>query len=284
MRLNTKCVHEGTARDKEVFGINTPVHQSTAFLFPNEKNLIRYPRYSNTPTQEAPAKKICALEGAEDGMIFSSGMGAISITLLTYLNSGDHAVLQAGLYGGTQRFIANQFERLGIQTTMVDSIDFNDFITEIKDNTKLIYFESPTNPLLKVLELRGLASAAREKNVLTVIDNTFATPINQRPLEHGVDIVVHSGTKYLNGHSDLLCGAVATSKALMEKIRIAAVDMGPSLDMHAAYMLDRGLKTLGLRVTTQNENALASKRYSTLGSKVIQGMRSPKARWTDSAV
>jgi len=268
MKFNTKCVHKGTQRDDRVYGVNTPVHRSTAYLYPNEQNVVKYPRYSDTPTQIAAAKKIAALEGGEEGLVFSSGMGAISTTLFTFLGTGDHAVFQSGLYGGTQRFIANQVVKMGIETSFVDSSAVNDFISPVKENTKVIYFESPTNPLMKVLDLKALAEGAREKGILTIIDNTFATPVNQRPLEHGIDIVVHSGTKYLNGHSDLLCGAVVTSKELMEKIHITEVDMGPSLDMAAAFMLERGLKTLGLRVARQNENAIAIANFLEAHEKV----------------
>lgn len=255
MRIDTQCVHAGTLRDHESLGVNTPLVCSTSFLYPNDQNLVRYPRYFNIPTQEAPAKKIAALEGGEDGMVFSSGMAAISTTLLSFLKPKDHAVFQASLYGGTQYLIANQLRRLGIEITLVDSADVEEFSCAVRSDTKLIYFETPTNPLLKVMDLEGLAQVGRNQGVLTIIDNTFATPINQRPLSHGIDVVVHSGTKYLNGHSDLCCGAVVTSSALMKTIRTTAVDLGPTLDPHACFMLERGLKTLALRVFRQNANA-----------------------------
>jgi len=257
MRKSTASVHEGGYRDKNVYGINTPIYRSSAFLFPNAENLIRYPRYTNIPTQDAPGKKICALEGGEDGLVLASGLGAISVTLLSLLAPGDHAVFQSGLYGGTQHLVANQIERLGIKTTIVPTTNVKDYEAAIKKNTKVIYIESPTNPLLDVVDLKAMAKVAKKHGVVTVIDNTFASPINQRPIEHGIDIVVHSGTKYLNGHSDLCAGAVVGPKKYMGVIRKTAMDMGPTLDMEASYMLERGMKTLGIRVQRQNENAMA---------------------------
>lgn len=270
MKKETKCVHSGTRLDDKVYGVNTPIYSSTAYLYPNDLELVRYPRYSNTPSQEAPAEKIADLEGGEAGSIFSSGMGAISTTLMTFLRPGDHVVFQDGLYGGTQRMIRNQLERMNVTQTFVSSSDPQDFAKAVEENTMIIYIESPTNPLMTVVDLKGIAKVGQEKGVLTIIDNTFASPINQRPLEHGFDIVVHSGTKYLNGHSDVICGAVVASRELMDKIQATAVDLGPTLDMHASYLLERGLKTLAIRVARQNENAMTISRFLEKHPKVRQ--------------
>ena len=255
LRNNTKCVHEGTYIDDNSFGINTPIFSSTAHLFPNPISEIRYPRSYNIPTQRAVADKLCALEGGEAGLILSSGMAAITTTLLAFLKQGDHAIFQSGLYGGTQHFINSELDRYGIKKDIVASSDVNDYAKVINDNTVLIYLESPTNPLLDIIDLQSIDELAKEHEIITIIDNTFATPINQNPLQIGIDIVIHSGTKYLNGHSDVCCGAIITSKVALDRIRPVAVNHGGVLDTHACYLLERGLKTLGLRVERQNKNA-----------------------------
>ena len=262
-KLNTRCVHSGRYLDEKSLGVNTPIYASTAHLFPNTQDLVRYPRYSNIPTQVAPAEKICALEGGEQGLVFSSGMAAITTVCYALLKQGDHAIFQSGLYGGTQHFINSELKMYGIEKDIIPTNDLDDFAKAIKDNTVLIYLESPTNPLLDVIDLVGIAKLAKEHGILTVVDNTFATPINQNPLQFGIDIIVHSGTKYLNGHSDVCCGAVVSSSELMEKIMARAINHGGTLDTHACYLLERGLKTLGLRIECQNNNALALANFLT---------------------
>ncbi len=252
---NTKCVHAGTYLDERSYGINTPIFASTAHLFPNNQALVRYPRYGNIPTQKAVADKIVALECGESGVVFSSGMAAITTVLFALLKTGDHAIFQSGLYGGTQKFINTELERYGIEKDIIKSNNVEDYSAIIQDNTKLLYVESPTNPLLDVIDLQALAKLARENSIMIIVDNTFATPVNQNPLKLGIDIVIHSGTKYLNGHSDLCCGAVVTSKKLMEPIHEIALNHGGCLDTFACYQLERGLKTLGLRIERQNFNA-----------------------------
>lgn len=252
---NTRCVHAGTYVDKTTGGVNTPVFTSTSFAFPNPSGKAFYPRYFNIPTQTAAADKIAALENGEEGLVLSSGMAAITSVLFSLLRQGDHAVFQRDLYGGTHHFVAAELGRYGIEVSFASG-DVEDFEREIRDNTRVLYIETPSNPLLKIINLRETARLAKRHGLLTVLDNTFATPINQTPLEHGIDIVVHSGTKYLNGHSDVNCGAVVTSREHMKRIRPVAVNHGGTLDTHACYMLERGMKTLGLRVERQNANAL----------------------------
>ena len=256
LKQNTECIHAGNYIDKDSLGINTPIYASTAHVYPNEQDIIRYPRSFNIINQDAVAEKIRVLEGGEAGMVFSSGMAAITTVLLTFLSSGKHAIFQDGLYGGTQHFINSELEKYGIEKEIIHTNNVEDYVNVIKDNTVLIYVESPTNPLMDVIDLKEIAKVAFDRNILTIIDNTFATPINQNPLELGFDIVVHSGTKYLNGHSDVCCGAVVCSKKLMEKISETARNHGGVLDAHACYLLERGLKTLGIRVERQNKNAL----------------------------
>lgn len=254
MKKHTQCVHSGTYKDKASRGVNTPVFTSSSFEYLDMPDNV-YPRYFNTPNQKAVIEKLCALENAEDGLIFSSGMAAISTVLLTFLNSGDHAVLQQDIYGGTHHFVTSDFERFGIEYTFVSN-DAGDFESAVKDNTKIILIETPSNPLLKITDIRIAANTAKNKNIITVIDNTFATPINQNPVDLGIDIVMHSGTKYLGGHSDICCGAVAGKKTLIGKIRASAINFGGSLNGETCYLLERSMKTLGLRVERQCRNAL----------------------------
>lgn len=255
-KLNTLCVHAGTYLDEKSLGVNTPIFASTAHLFPNDAGIVRYPRYYNVPTQVAVSEKICALEGGEIGLVFSSGMAAVTSVLFAFLKQGDHAVFQSGLYGGTQSFINSEIGDYGIEYDIVSTTNPADFEKAIKPNTKIIYIESPTNPLLDIIDLRAIAAIGKKHNVLTVIDNTFASPVNQRPLGYGIDITLHSGTKYLNGHSDICCGAVVTTRKLMDQIYKRAINHGGTLDVHACSMLERGLKTLGIRVARQNENGM----------------------------
>jgi cystathionine beta-lyase/cystathionine gamma-synthase len=268
--LNTKCVHAGTYVDQKALGINTPIFASSAFIFPNDFDEVRYPRYFNIPTQKAVAEKICALEGGEKALVFSSGLAAISATLFAFLKSGDHAIFQRDLYGGTQNFIARELPKCGIQIDIINSNNTDDYARAIKPNTKLIFFESPTNPLLSIIDLKTIAEIAQKHKILSIIDGTFATPINQNPLALGIDIVIHSGTKYLNGHSDLCAGAVVSSNKLMEQITQSAVNYGGNPDVHACYLLERGLKTLGIRVAQHNKSGLKIAEYLNGHSHVKQ--------------
>lgn len=253
---NTACVHAGGFHDEQAGGINTPIFTSTSYRYSGGRGPVLYPRYYNTPTQRAVADKIAALEKGEACIVLSSGMSAISSVILSFLKQGDHAVFQSDVYGGTHNFIVSELGSFGIETAFVYNTHKSAFEKAIKKNTRLIYIETPSNPLLKIVDIEAIAKLARSRGIVTVIDNTFATPINQRPLSLGIDVVVHSGTKYLNGHSDVNCGAIVTSMALMRRIYNTAVNHGGTLDAHACYMLERGLKTLGLRMQKQNENAM----------------------------
>jgi cystathionine beta-lyase len=213
-----------------------------------------YPRYFNTPNQRAVVDKLCALEGAGGGVLFSSGMAAISTTILTFARPGDHLVVQDDLYGGTHAFISKLCAQLGLTHSFV-ATDADAVARALTPATKLVIIESPSNPLLAVIDIRRVSAAARAHGALTMIDNTFATPINQTPLALGIDIVVHSGTKYLGGHGDLCCGAALTSRENAERIRATACQLGGSVNAITCHLLERSLKTLALRVTRQCENA-----------------------------
>ena len=207
MQKHTQCVHSGSRKDPATRGLNTPIYPSSAYEYLDAAENI-YPRYYNTPNQRAVVEKLCALEGAEDGLLFSSGMAAVSTVMLAFLSSGDHAVIQRDIYGGTHHFITADFDRFRIEHTFVANRP-EDIAAAVRPNTRLIYIESPSNPLLMITDIAAAAAIGRGRGIVTAIDNTFASPINQNPLALGIDLVVHSATKYLGGHSDLCCGAVA---------------------------------------------------------------------------
>jgi cystathionine beta-lyase/cystathionine gamma-synthase len=253
MRIETECVHSGKYRDAVTRGLNTPIFTSSSYEYLDREESM-YPRYFNTPNQDAVVQKMCVLEGAENGVLFSSGMAAISTAILAFAGAGDHVVMLDELYGGTHAFATDLFDRFGIRhsfgATNADAV-----AKAILPETKVIVIESPTNPLLGILDIRRVAEAARKQGITTIIDNTFATPINQKPIALGIDVVIHSGTKYMGGHSDLCCGIALSSDPLTKKIRASARHLGGSLNAITCYILERSLKTLALRVERQSANA-----------------------------
>ena len=254
MQISTKCVHSGGIPDKYSGGINSAIFTSSANEYLDREE-APYPRYFNISNQAAVAEKLASLENGEEGIVFSSGMAAITTSLLAFVKAGDHVVFQDEIYGGSHAFIEEHFDRIGIRYSLVGS-DVSDFEEAITPETKAIYIETPTNPLLTIIDIRRIAKLAAKHKCLSFIDGTFATPINQKPLDLGIDVVVHSGTKYFGGHSDLCSGAVITRKSLAEKIRKTAVCYGGSLNAIDCYLLERSLKTLALRVEKQSQNAL----------------------------
>jgi len=253
-RIKTICTHVGEVKDKRFKGAISPIYMSTSYEF-NEVDVKRYPRYFNTPNQEYLSKKIAALEHAESGLIFGSGMAAISTTLLTFLKTGDHIVLQNTLYGGTSNFVREEFAKYGIEYTFTNGLNISDFENAIQPNTKLIHIETPSNPLMTITDMKAVAELAKSKGIVTTIDNTFASPVNQNPIDFGIDIVIHSATKYLGGHSDICAGAVACKKEHMDMIWNVAKNLGGSLSDFMVWMLERSIKTLVIRVKEQNRNA-----------------------------
>jgi cystathionine beta-lyase len=251
----TVCVHEGNIVDERVGGTNTPIHTSTSFAYLDNRP-ITYPRYFNTVNQEAVVRKMNALEYGENSLVFSSGMAAISTTLLSLLKSGDHALFQNGLYGGTFNFITTRLQDFSIEYTFVEDNSEESFKKAIRPNTKAVYVETPSNPLLNIIDLEMIASLARSNGVVSVADNTFASAINQNPLNFGIDIVLHSATKYLGGHSDICAGTVTSSDSIIDLIRKTAVGLGGSLNALTCYLLERSLKTLAVRVAQINSNAM----------------------------
>ena len=255
MKKASKAVHAGNRREINIGGINTPIFTSSAIEYLDDSE-VRYPRYFNTLNSLVVAQKIAALENAEAALVTSSGMSAISTVILGLLRPGDHAIMLEGLYGGTHAMIASEFRRFGIRWTFVPA-DPAAIEAAVEADTRMLFIESPTNPLLTVLDLDAVAGIARRRGLWSVIDGTFATPILQNPVENGFDLVVHSGTKYLGGHSDLCCGAIAGSAELIERLRQHALMHGGNLNAQDCYLLERSLKTLDLRVRQQSHNALA---------------------------
>ncbi len=251
---STRAVHAGGPRAQSGAPVVTPVVHSATFFYAEESDgELRYTRYLNNPTLEAVARRVAALEGTDAALVTSSGMAAMSMTLLSLLRAGDHVVAARDLYGGTLRLLAEELPRLGIDTTFVAG----DPAGAIEERTKAIVIEVPSNPVMRVPDLDGIGRAARDAGVALVVDATFATPINLRPAAHGATAVVHSGTKYLGGHSDVTAGVVAGGAALIDEVGRKVRSFGPVLDPGAAATLERGIKTLAVRVQRHNHNAAA---------------------------
>jgi cystathionine beta-lyase len=265
----TDCVHAGKMIDPVTKGMVTPIHPSTSFDYVDTE-ILAYPRYFNTPNQQVVSEKMKTLEHGEDAMILSSGMAAISTVLFGILRKGDHAVFQSDLYGGTYHAILTEMEKFGISYSFVNAESKAQFEEVILPETKLLYIETPSNPLLKITDIKMAVEVAKSRGIVSVIDNTFASPINQNPLDFGIDVVVHSGTKYLGGHSDICCGVIVASKTLMEKFWDTAIHLGGSLNAQTCYLLERSLKTLELRVNRQNENAISLARYLESSEMVLK--------------
>lgn len=256
--LETKLIHAGEPEPRISGAVSIPIFQSATFEYTGQTNYhdIKYVRLSNTPNHIALHQKLASLENAEAALVTASGMAAISTTLLTVLSSGDHLLAQDCLYGGTHDFISKDFRTFGISFDFIDGDDPDTWKHQLRPNTKAIYFETMTNPLLQVGDLKAVVEFAKTHGLVSLIDNTFLTPINFRPLEWGFDLSLHSCTKYLNGHSDIGAGAVIGRGDLIEEIRHKLNHLGGSLDPHACFLLHRGIKTLAVRVKCQNASAL----------------------------
>src|SRR3989441_1792362 len=261
-RQETEAVRGGTDLTKKNGPLATPIYQTSTFEVTDNDQQLRathtdmfYTRYGN-PTNTVAEAAIAELESADAALLFASGMAAITTSILALVKTGDHIVAQRDIYGGTTKFLSQWLPKLGIETTFVDTVEYEQHARAIRPNTKLLYLESPTNPTLKVVDLRKAAALAKQHSLITMIDSTFATPINQRPAEFGIDLVMHSGTKYFGGHSDLICGIVAGRRDLIDEIHESRTTLGGCMDPHAAWLLLRGIRTLAVRVQRHNENAL----------------------------
>ena len=253
--VNTICTHVGQVKDEQFGSSVSPIFPGTSYEY-IDKEIDRYPRYSSTPNQEFLSKKISALEQTEHAIILGSGMAAISTSLLSFLGSGDHIVVQNDIYGGTRNLIEKQSTRYKIEYSFTKGIGIEDFEKEIKSNTKAIFIETPSNPLLKIVDIKKIAELSKNHGLISFIDNTFATPLIQRPHNLGIDIVMHSATKYFGGHSDICAGAVAASTEHIDKIWSLSKNMGGSLSDYTTWLLERSMKTLSVRFFTQQKNAM----------------------------
>ncbi|MGH9142502.1 MAG: trans-sulfuration enzyme family protein, partial [Vicinamibacterales bacterium] len=261
----TELIHAGEADASAPAPLTTPIYETTTFVFDNAQQVVAYnegrsdkhlySRYTN-PTVVAAEKKLAALDHAESALLFSSGQGATTTILLAHLKAGDEIVCGAAIYGGTLHLLEDVLARFGVSPRFVSLEQLADPDSVIGDRTRMVWFESPINPTLRCVDVARIARACRARAVLSVIDNTFASPINQQPLALGIDLAMQSVTKYLNGHSDVTGGMVAGPRALVAPIEKARRQVGTVMDPHPAYALGRGLKTLPLRVAQHNANAL----------------------------
>ena len=257
-KIGTKCVHSGNIVDDKFHGSISPIYPATTYDF---RKTDTYPRYFNTPNQLALSRKISDLESAEDSILFGSGLGAVSSTMFSFLKSGDHVILHDSIYGGTINLVNTEFKKFNIDFSYIDINDVDLLKSTIKKNTRIIYFETPTNPLLQIVDISLISSVAKENNIISIIDNTFASPINQNPINFGIDLVIHSATKYLGGHSDILAGTVSGTKEHIEKIKKSGINYGANLSDYTVWLLERSIKTLSVRVNAQNQNALGLAKF-----------------------
>ena len=262
---STKCVHSGNLIDEKYHGNISPLYPSITYDF--IKSDV-YPRYFNSPNQIGVAKKISDLENAELSLLFGSGLGAISSSMFSFLKKGDHVILQDSLYGGTINFVNTEFNKFGIEYSYVDINDTGKLNSSVKKKSKIIYIESPSNPLLNITNLIEISDFAKSNSLISMIDNTFASPINQNPLDFGIDLVIHSATKYLGGHSDILAGSVSGKSSYIDKIKNSGLNFGANISEYSAWLLERSIKTLSLRVNSQNNNALQIAKFLTSNNKV----------------
>ena len=273
-RRETEAVRGGTDLTRKNGPLSTPIYQTSTFEVTDSEQQVRathtdmfYTRYGN-PTHTVAENAIAQLEGVDAALLFASGMNAVTTAVFALLKSGDHIVAQRDIYGGVTKFFTQWLPKFGIETTFVDTNDYDQHARAIRPNTRLLHIESPTNPMLRVVDLKAIAAIARKHNLISLIDSTFATPINTRPAEFGIDLVMHSGTKYFGGHSDLICGIIAGRRDLVDKIHEARTTLGGAMDPHAAWLLLRGMKTIAVRVQRQNESALRLAQFLSRHPKV----------------
>ncbi|MGA1434596.1 MAG: trans-sulfuration enzyme family protein [Candidatus Kapaibacteriota bacterium] len=252
--LNSKAVHTGT---KNIYhGVNTPIQPSTAIEFHNGFGSIPYPRNFTIPNHDAVAEKIAALEGGEAALVLATGMSAITAGILSAVRPGEHILMQKNIYGGTRTFVDILRHKHDISVTLIDTMTPEGLEQEVTGDTVLVYLETPTNPMLEIIDIAPITQWAKDNRILTMIDNTFASPVNQKPLELGCDIIMHSATKYLGGHSDLMAGALIGNADFIDRCRTLSAIYGMSLNAVDLSLLERSIKTLGLRVQQQNANAM----------------------------
>lgn len=276
--LQTRVLH-GTTHLNRTHALSAPIWQTTSFLADSPEAYAEaaasthpaefYTRYGN-PTHERVENTLAMLEGGEAALVTASGMGAITLAVMSQVKTGDHVIAQSDLYAGARALLRDFVPRWGVETTFVDQTKTEEFEAALRPNTRLIYLESPSNPLMRLTDLKAVTALAKARGIRTVIDNTFSTPVNQRPLELGVDVVLHSATKYLGGHHDLTAGALVSSQSFIDEAWKLGVVFGSVLSPFDAWLLMRGLRTLGLRVERHNQNALAVAQFLERHSKVAR--------------
>jgi cystathionine gamma-synthase len=275
----TRSVHAGELRQQEANAITTPIYQTSTFWFKTSQEVIdyqegktareEYGRYGN-PTWRAVERKISELEGGEESVLFASGMCAATTTFFALLPEGSHLIVTSDCYRRTRQFIRQFLTRTGVEVTVIDAGSAEAFEKAIRPNTEIFFTESPTNPYLRVIDVPAVSEIARKNGIKTIIDSTFATPVNHQPLADGADLVLHSATKYLGGHNDLLAGTITGKKEIIEPVREALGVLGGIIDAHCAWLLLRGLKTLAIRMDRHNSNGLAVAKYLEAHPKIRQ--------------
>ena len=275
----TSSVHAGELRQQEANAITTPIYQTSTFWFRNSKEVTdyqegksqreEYGRYGN-PTWRAVERKVSALEGGEESILFASGMCAATTTFMALLPQGSHLIVTSDCYRRTRQFINQFLSRMGVESTVIEPGNLAAFEAAIRPNTKIFFTESPTNPYLRVIDVPAFTKVAHARGVKVIIDSTFATPVNHRPLADGADLVLHSATKYLGGHNDLLAGTLTGPKEMIDPVRKALGVLGGIIDSHAAWLLLRGIKTLDIRMERHNANGMAIARYLEAHPKIKQ--------------
>ncbi len=260
---STLAVHGTPARRGDWTPVTTPIFQSSTFTNPvGSDEQVMYSRYGNNPNQVSLAGRYALLEGTEAALFVSSGMAATALAHLAVLRPGDHLLSSSWIYGGTRRLFEEEFGRLGIDVSYVNPDQPRQWRRSVRKSTRAVFVETPTNPLMRVVDLTPMAQIARDSGLALMVDATFASPINFRPVEHGADIVITSATKYLNGHSDVVAGAVAASASIIEEVTRLMTLWGQPIDPHAAWLVERGLKTLSLRMARHNLNGMAVARWA----------------------
>jgi cystathionine beta-lyase/cystathionine gamma-synthase len=269
--LSTLAIHGQPRRRPDWTAVAPSVVQSSTFTNPvGSEDEVLYARYGNTPTQVALARKYALLEGAEEAIFLGSGMAATALAHLAVLRTDDHLVSSSWIYGGTRRLFAEELTRLGMEVTFVDPSQPRLWRRSVRKTTRAIFVETPTNPVMRVLDLAPIAQVAREFGLALLVDATFASPINFRPLEHGADVAITSATKYLNGHSDLVAGAVAGSTSVIDEVNRLLRIWGPAIDAHTAWLVDRGMRTLAVRMERHNANGLAVARWADKHAGIVR--------------
>lgn len=257
--FSTKLIHAGESPENHAGAVITPIYQTSTFIYNSEEDFQnhRYTRLSNSPTHDSLHQKLARIENGEDAVVTSSGMSAISTTMLSFLHAGDHVMAQTKLYGGTFYFLTQDLPTMGVQHSFFDPSQPSTWEQCVTPNTKMLYIESMSNPLLEVYDMEAMVAFAKKHKLITMVDNTFASPANFNPIDLGFDIVVHSCTKYMNGHSDIIAGGIVSSRTNMDVIKKKLASLGGVLDPHACFLLQRGMKTMALRMQRHNQNASA---------------------------